>query len=49
MIWWQSECTGGIIKHKSRFEETPGSGFQPRDENTKIDCGFSELLGAIKK
>ena len=29
-----------IHQAKSRSEQAPGSGFHPRDESTKIDCGF---------
>ena len=34
---------------KSRSEQAPGSVFHPRDENTKIDCGFLGPFWCNKK
>ena len=33
----------------SRSEQAPGSVFHPRDENTKIDCGFLGPFWCNKK
>ena len=35
--------------HRSRSEQAPGSVFHPRDENTKIDCGFLGPFWCNKK
>ena len=35
--------------YKSRSEQAPESVFHPRDENTKIDCGFLGPFWCNKK
>ena len=42
-VTWGSKGT-----FTSRSEQAPGSGFHPRDKSFKIDCGFWDLVGAIK-
>ena len=37
------------IFYISRSEQAPGSGFHTREESDTIDCGFWDLLGAIKR
>ena len=41
--------TAAIGQDISRSEQAPGSVFHPRDENTKIDCGFLEPFCVNKK
>ena len=44
----QIECLIALSKgFRSRSEQAPGSGFQPRDESCDIYFGFLDLLGAI--
>ena len=35
--------------YRSRLKKAPGSGFHPRDESDKIECGFMGSYGAIKR